>query len=332
MALPSGSKAAGPRKTCIGYTRNWNSRCRSGPPPCPNERRSSRRNWRTQARRVGTAPRQRRTGPRISERRSQPGQEYLPGQYEPRTAHALERHHRLQRTVANLGPIKGSRTPSPTWKKSIGPASTCWPSSTISSTFRRRGGQDAVFTVERFRGGLHDSGGGRHRPASGRQKRQQAGRAVTGRPRHDARRSDPSPAMSVQLAQQRLQIHQAGNHYRGRPREPVAECDWLVIRVQDTGIGMTVEQMGRLFQVFTQADASTTRKYGGTGLGLAITRRLCQIMGGDVAVESLPGQEPPSPCGCPRPRWSCRRKSRCRGARKLRLLRWRLDRRTGPRF
>ncbi len=59
--------------------------------------------------------------------------------------------------------------------------------------------------------------------------------------------------------------------------------------VSDTGIGLTDEQMGRLFQAFSQADASTTRKYGGTGLGLAITREFAQMMGGDVTVASKPG-------------------------------------------
>jgi K+-sensing histidine kinase KdpD len=60
--------------------------------------------------------------------------------------------------------------------------------------------------------------------------------------------------------------------------------------VRDTGIGLTGEQMGRLFEVFSQADASTTRKFGGTGLGLAITRRFARLMGGDVVVESAPGE------------------------------------------
>jgi signal transduction histidine kinase len=60
----------------------------------------------------------------------------------------------------------------------------------------------------------------------------------------------------------------------------------LVFDVQDTGIGMTLDQQGKLFQAFVQADSATTRQYGGTGLGLVISRRLCKLLGGDVTVSS----------------------------------------------
>jgi signal transduction histidine kinase len=73
-------------------------------------------------------------------------------------------------------------------------------------------------------------------------------------------------------------------------REPLLLAEWITFRVSDTGIGITPEQMAKLFQPFTQADTSTTRKYGGAGLGLAITRRFCQMMGGDVTVASEVGQ------------------------------------------
>jgi signal transduction histidine kinase len=66
--------------------------------------------------------------------------------------------------------------------------------------------------------------------------------------------------------------------------------DWITIAVADTGIGMTPEQMGKLFQEFSQASSATASKYGGTGLGLVISRRFCQMMGGDITVASEPGR------------------------------------------
>jgi signal transduction histidine kinase len=67
-------------------------------------------------------------------------------------------------------------------------------------------------------------------------------------------------------------------------------CDWVTLSVTDTGIGMTQEQMGKLFQEFSQASSKTASKYGGTGLGLVISRKFCQMMGGDITVASEPGK------------------------------------------
>jgi signal transduction histidine kinase/CheY-like chemotaxis protein len=72
--------------------------------------------------------------------------------------------------------------------------------------------------------------------------------------------------------------------------EQLNGIDMASFAVHDSGIGMTPEQMAKLFQSFQQADVSTTRKYGGTGLGLAITRRFCEMMGGDVTVRSEYGK------------------------------------------
>jgi PAS domain S-box-containing protein len=71
-------------------------------------------------------------------------------------------------------------------------------------------------------------------------------------------------------------------------RETVDGWDWLEFVVSDSGIGMNDEQLGRLFEEFGQADPSTTSKYGGAGLGLSISRKLCQMMQGDISVKTVP--------------------------------------------
>jgi signal transduction histidine kinase/CheY-like chemotaxis protein len=73
-------------------------------------------------------------------------------------------------------------------------------------------------------------------------------------------------------------------------REQRAEGASIILRVRDSGIGMTPEQVGKLFQAFSQADQSTSAKYGGTGLGLAISRQFALLMGGDISVESAAGK------------------------------------------
>jgi signal transduction histidine kinase len=73
-------------------------------------------------------------------------------------------------------------------------------------------------------------------------------------------------------------------------REATVRGDWVIFRIKDTGIGMSMDEQRQLFKEFTQVDASSTRKYGGTGLGLALSRRLCQLMGGNITVVSALGQ------------------------------------------
>ena len=72
--------------------------------------------------------------------------------------------------------------------------------------------------------------------------------------------------------------------------EEKAAGSTIMFRVTDSGIGMTEAQMAKLFEAFTQAEASITRTYGGTGLGLAITRKFCQMLNGDVSVSSERGK------------------------------------------
>jgi signal transduction histidine kinase len=89
-----------------------------------------------------------------------------------------------------------------------------------------------------------------------------------------------------------LRVERESAEWRTQTESPVPplHSHALLFTVADTGVGMTEEQLSRLFEAFSQAEASTRSKYGGTGLGLAISRHFCRLMGGDLTVSSVHGQ------------------------------------------
>jgi PAS domain S-box-containing protein len=96
-----------------------------------------------------------------------------------------------------------------------------------------------------------------------------------------------SSESAIVLSVERITSEELKNKYQSTVAQMlILDAEFLIFRVTDKGIGMTEEQQQRLFQPFTQADNSTTRKYGGTGLGLTISQRFCQMMGGDIKIES----------------------------------------------
>ena len=122
--------------------------------------------------------------------------------------------------------------------------------------------------------------------------------ALTPQPHHQTYHGAPHPhgptvgegenVASSELLPSPSQGRGAGAVGEGGPMVGVIEG--FSFAVSDTGIGMTEEQLSRLFEAFSQAEASTRSRYGGTGLGLAISRHFCHLMGGDLTVESVHGQ------------------------------------------
>jgi signal transduction histidine kinase/DNA-binding response OmpR family regulator/ligand-binding sensor domain-containing protein len=100
--------------------------------------------------------------------------------------------------------------------------------------------------------------------------------------------------ITLEVRSQGSEVGGQESEVRGRQSVPspriTDHCSRITFQVRDTGIGMTPGQLAKLFQAFTQADASTTRKFGGTGLGLTISRQFCRLMGGDLTVESVAGE------------------------------------------
>jgi len=92
----------------------------------------------------------------------------------------------------------------------------------------------------------------------------------------------------INLLSNACKFTQNGEIRTGATRVCASDGEWLELSVSDTGIGMAPEQLSRLFKEFSQANASTTGKYGGAGLGLAISRRFCRLMGGEISVTSAP--------------------------------------------
>jgi signal transduction histidine kinase len=108
--------------------------------------------------------------------------------------------------------------------------------------------------------------------------------------RSEGKRSEGKPAPTGATPTKRIAAGETHSGAIACPLLNTQKSDWICLSVKDTGIGMSEAQQHKLFEAFVQADSSATREYGGTGLGLTISRHYCQMMGGEILVESEEGK------------------------------------------
>ena len=221
----------------------------------------------------------------------EPAEVAVPRQHVARAAHAAERDHRRHRDAAGgrARPQTGgrARAAGPRAPRRQAPARA---DQRHPRSVQDRGRQDGYAPRD-----VRDRAAGRRRGEDHRQRwRRRTATSSWSIARRTSAPCTPTRRGCARrcstCASNATKFTENGTVTIGARRGIEAGREWVTIAVTDTGIGMTPEQIGQLFQEFVQADASTTRKYGGTGLGLAISRRFCQMMGGDITVTSELGR------------------------------------------
>ncbi len=241
-------------------------------------------------------------------RGGEPGQEPVPREHEPRAPDAAERHPRLRRAPGGASRrSRRARGRSRTSGRSAAREATSSSSSATSSTSRRsrRAGwrsSPRPFVVAEV---VEETARTVRQLVEANRNRL----VVTVDPEVGRMTSDAFRLKQVlfNLLSNAGKFTQDGTVELSVRRERGRGADLLVFRVADTGIGMSVEQLEKVFTPFVQGDASLTRRFGGTGLGLALSQHLARVMGGGISVTSAEGQgttffvELPAEAPAPRP-------------------------------